>query len=378
MRKLNAKSAGDLRYYGSSDGLLLNVIDETGGDNLTGSAGAPDTEPSAPNDEHFRSALAAAGIGEWAWDIASGQVDLSPKAADIFGVSGQERIDGVLMREILFPEDLERALELSENSVRTGAPYEAIFRVRGPKGDRSTRIVSRGKVLFDQNGVPMLMYGIVAPLPEAPPISAVISGEASDAARYAIWALEQTLDAMGSAVLMVDRWANVIGMSDKARQYIGVSSMLDMKGARIFCRDADLDSRLQAAIALIVQPGSTHRKRIDVQAERAEILVFPLPDVHRRAAELGIAALVVVNRRELPSERIEQMAAGFGLTRAERAVLDLVLDGMDPTAIAELRKTSRETIRAQLKAIHAKTGVSSRANLMKLFLDAREPGDGGK
>jgi DNA-binding NarL/FixJ family response regulator len=52
-----------------------------------------------------------------------------------------------------------------------------------------------------------------------------------------------------------------------------------------------------------------------------------------------------------------------GLTRAERAVLRLLLRGLDVTSIAASRGTSPRTITNQLARIYRKLGVGSRAEL---------------
>jgi PAS domain-containing protein len=361
-------------YYTSPRDVLLNVIDETSGTTAEGNGAPSTTEENgalAGDGRSFKHALEAAGIGEWAWDLATGQVDLSPKAAEIFGVAGPGAIDGVMIADLLHPDDASLARELSEQSLRTGRPYEAIFRLRGREGQEPPRVVSRGKVLFSQAGEPMLMYGIVAPLTERSRMAAANGRDGAAAASDALVALEQTFDAMGSAVLMLDRFGCVIGMSDAARSLVAASAQISLRGARLICHDETRDLQLQAALALSAKAGSTYRERIRLDGDRTEVMVFPVPPTYRRAAELGIAALVSVSRCELPAEKIYQLAESLGLTRAERAIVDLILDGQDPASIAALRQTSRETIRVQLKSIHAKAGVNSRAALVKLFLDMR-------
>lgn len=58
----------------------------------------------------------------------------------------------------------------------------------------------------------------------------------------------------------------------------------------------------------------------------------------------------------------------FGLTRAETRVVDGIVSGLRPEQIANAAGTRRETVRAQLKAVYAKTGVNSQADLVRLAL----------
>jgi len=59
----------------------------------------------------------------------------------------------------------------------------------------------------------------------------------------------------------------------------------------------------------------------------------------------------------------------WGLTPAERDVALFVLKGLTTQEIADLRDTSDGTVKAQTNAIYRKSGVSSRSQLMSLFVD---------
>lgn len=96
----------------------------------------------------------------------------------------------------------------------------------------------------------------------------------------------------------------------------------------------------------------------------------------------GSAVLhVSVYRRGMPSRGIaRQMPAEFstivedcfrvwGLTPSERQVALLVVKGFTNSEIAALRNTKEGTIKAQNNAVFRKAGVSSRMQLVNLFLD---------
>ncbi|RED14120.1 helix-turn-helix transcriptional regulator [Pontivivens insulae] len=68
-------------------------------------------------------------------------------------------------------------------------------------------------------------------------------------------------------------------------------------------------------------------------------------------------------------ELVESRFAGWGLTKAETDVAWFALKGVPIAQIAALRNTSEGTVKAQSNAIYRKAGVSSRAELMSLFLD---------
>ena len=68
---------------------------------------------------------------------------------------------------------------------------------------------------------------------------------------------------------------------------------------------------------------------------------------------------------EVMDLRFEQ----WGLTDAQSEVALFALKGCDTAEIAALRGVAEGTVRAQLTAIYAKAGVSSRHGLASLFLD---------
>ncbi|MGX1099799.1 helix-turn-helix transcriptional regulator [Amorphus sp. MBR-141] len=68
---------------------------------------------------------------------------------------------------------------------------------------------------------------------------------------------------------------------------------------------------------------------------------------------------------ELISARFE----GWGLTPAEAEVAMLALKGFDVAEIAAIRNAAAGTVRAQLTRVYAKAEVSSRAQLLSLFIE---------
>ena len=61
--------------------------------------------------------------------------------------------------------------------------------------------------------------------------------------------------------------------------------------------------------------------------------------------------------------------ATWGLTPAERDVALFAIKGMTTAEIAGLRGTSEGTVKAQSNAIYRKAGVSSRSQLLGLFIE---------
>ena len=68
-------------------------------------------------------------------------------------------------------------------------------------------------------------------------------------------------------------------------------------------------------------------------------------------------------------ELLEEHFNKWGLTPAETDVALFSIKGLSLSEIAELRKTSEGTVKAQTNAIYRKAGVSGRPQLLSLFID---------
>ncbi|MDJ0857968.1 MAG: LuxR C-terminal-related transcriptional regulator [Dinoroseobacter sp.] len=96
---------------------------------------------------------------------------------------------------------------------------------------------------------------------------------------------------------------------------------------------------------------------------------------------LGAWALNQARRRTRIAEEALQAASGafmdlvaqrfdeWKLTPAERDVALFALKGLSLQEIAALRQTSEGTVKAQTNAIYRKAGVSSRSQLISLFVE---------
>ncbi|MHA6324917.1 helix-turn-helix transcriptional regulator [Roseivivax sp. CAU 1753] len=67
---------------------------------------------------------------------------------------------------------------------------------------------------------------------------------------------------------------------------------------------------------------------------------------------------------------LEERFAEWRLTPAERDVALFSIKGLSTAEIAGARQTSEGTVKAQTNAIYRKAGVSGRAQLLSLFIDA--------
>lgn len=76
------------------------------------------------------------------------------------------------------------------------------------------------------------------------------------------------------------------------------------------------------------------------------------------------------------SQEIERQLSSWKLTASEKEVALLLLKGLSLKEIAEIRKTSEKTARAQSTAVYEKSGLSGRSELAAFFLeDLLGPGE---
>lgn len=110
---------------------------------------------------------------------------------------------------------------------------------------------------------------------------------------------------------------------------------------------------IEAIIAVVlvagVVLGALEMRRVIERAERGEAAV---------AAASGALG-----------ELIEVTFEDWGLTAAESEVALLSLKGFDVAEIARIRNAAAGTVRAQLTRVYAKAGVSSRPQLLSLFIE---------
>jgi two-component system, LuxR family, sensor kinase FixL len=108
--------------------------------------------------ERMELAANAADLGMWMWDVPRDDIWITDKGRALFGFGASEKLDLGRFKNVLHPEDRQRVLAAVENTLRTGAGYEAEYRVMLPEG-HVRWIAGWGQVEFDRNGQPIRMRG---------------------------------------------------------------------------------------------------------------------------------------------------------------------------------------------------------------------------
>jgi PAS domain S-box-containing protein len=130
-------------------------------------------------------AQSLARLGSWEWDMQHDRLTWSDEMYRLYGFQpGQVEIDYDKYRAMLHPEDREIATEHVHHSIETGSPFSFDHRVI--RSDGEERIFhARGRVVKNQDGKAIRMYGTGQDVTEARRASAALQSAAEYAARQA-------------------------------------------------------------------------------------------------------------------------------------------------------------------------------------------------
>ena len=123
---------------------------------------APSSSDVSHDTDDVRSAISAAGMCAWQWDIASGAVSWSPGLEELFGVApGSFGGNFEAYQASILPEERERIHTAIERALRgETASYAIEHRVHGnAEGERW--VSTRGNVFRNARGEPLRMAGVV-------------------------------------------------------------------------------------------------------------------------------------------------------------------------------------------------------------------------
>ena len=87
------------------------------------------------------------------------------------------------------------------------------------------------------------------------------------------------------------------------------------------------------------------------------------------APGIAVVAVIIRDPDDVPSQPSAILASAYGLTPAETRVLLQLYDGLSVTEIAAANRVAVSTVRAQIKTLFVKTGVSRQSALVRLVGD---------
>jgi PAS domain S-box-containing protein len=115
---------------------------------------------SFPDAEASAIALAAGQVGVWSWDIASNAVAWSANLEEIHGLApGSFGGTFAAFQSGIHPEDHSEVLAAIQESVRTGKPFHASYRL-APRADEESRWVEAAGSVVQDNGTAVRLVGV--------------------------------------------------------------------------------------------------------------------------------------------------------------------------------------------------------------------------
>lgn len=199
--------------------------------------------------------------------------------------------------------------------------------------------------------------------------------------RYA--AALAALDHLGLGICVLDPRRRVILANEEARRILdsGHGVHVDSRG-RLGCRDPDDERRMAAAATAAVLDGAAgdtraesvlaFRRTPDVDPVLVE--VSPLRDSLRELnADDGMVFVHLIDLDSATQVGVDAFATVYGLSAAERAVAELIVQGLGNREIADARGTTIDTVKTQVGRLMSKTGTNSRVLLVRAMLKADPP-----
>lgn len=147
------------RADGTGIDLRLSLSEGAGGETVA--VAEPVDADELVRAEQNRDALTAAGLGEWRWDLETGEMAFSRRAAQILGYAPGRSVTWAAMRERIDPDEAERIGITVAEAIAERRPYEFQTRFRRATDDSEIWIGARGEALLSSDGAPIGIVGVV-------------------------------------------------------------------------------------------------------------------------------------------------------------------------------------------------------------------------
>ena len=193
---------------------------------------------------------------------------------------------------------------------------------------------------------------------------------------------EDALDAMGVASVVLDGRARIVHANRSGEWLLREGRVLRMRNGQLIAGDprhtATVRTLVDHALADPRHRGAPAPKSVlvpAIEAGASNVLVVAMPIEHpadgmREAWPEARAVLYVGDLDETGVLCPEILQALYGLTAAEARLAVAVGRGWELSSLADARGVSTETVRSQLKAVFAKTGVNRQIDLVRLLAGA--------
>ena len=179
------------------------------------------------------------------------------------------------------------------------------------------------------------------------------------------------------ATIILDEQGRLLNSNAVARALLAQEGGLSLRAEHLSIEGRDINKELQQALDVIIkaqQSGATsvvRALRVPRPAGRSDLglVVRPVPASRWSEGQSSPCAAVFISDPDLQESASQQVIGDlFELTPAEAKLAILLARGMSLAQVSAAQNISQHTVRAQLKSIFAKTGVSRQAELLRLVL----------
>lgn len=117
------------------------------------------------SEQHLKIALQTAKLGSWQVDLTTNTLTCSEQCKANFGLPPEAEFSHQTLFAALHPEDCDRVQAAIQRSVEERSDYEIEERCFWPDGSLH-RLIARGRLIDDANGIPIRMVGVTLDITE--------------------------------------------------------------------------------------------------------------------------------------------------------------------------------------------------------------------
>ncbi|MBS0509370.1 MAG: helix-turn-helix transcriptional regulator [Proteobacteria bacterium] len=197
-----------------------------------------------------------------------------------------------------------------------------------------------------------------------------------DVQRLALSSFAQALDALASAVLLVDSSLAIVHANAAAEALLAARDALDAGAGRVLhLAAAASQTALADAVARMAASGTTFGQRgIGIPAPRrngaAPLVVHVLPlqagELRSGVSQRAVAAVFIADAAAPMPMPAQALALLYDLTPAEVRVFELIASGLAPAEAATRLGLAPSTVKTHLLRVFDKTGCRRQADLVRL------------
>ena len=172
--------------------------------------------------------------------------------------------------------------------------------------------------------------------------------------------LTQALDHVGHGMLLLTQGARVLHANRLARLALADDHPLCIEAGLLRGRSHADAGQLMTALDAAMHRGMRQMLQLGSGTRRVSVAVLPID------GEGGGAAVVSLEHPRKPHDlAVQCYARQHGFTAAETAVLEALLAGQPPSAIARAKGVALSTVRTQIGRLRLKTGAHSIRELLE-------------